>query len=110
MEVISLSGRSFVGGCALLAAVILFAGGAIPVWVLAAEVLATILSLFLLGSFKYQIHKNALTYGMLLVIVATFTRLSTSEWHTQIRENGWWHWAQLNLLSFHGLDEMVHAD
>ncbi len=78
--------------------------------VLGGEVLATILALFLLGSFKYQVHKNPLTYGMLLVIVATFCRLSTSEWHTQIREGGWWQWAQLNLLSFRGLDEIVHAD
>jgi len=80
-EVINLSGRSFVGGCALLAAGILIVGREMPVWLLAAETLATILSLFLLGSFKYQIHKNALTYGMLLVIIATFCKLGTSEWH-----------------------------
>jgi Citrate transporter len=109
-EVINLSGRWFVGGCVLVAAGILFLGGVMPLWLLAAEVLATILALFLLGSFKYQVHKNALTYGMLLVIVATFIRLSTSEWHVEIRESGWWHWAQANLLTFHGLDDMVHAD
>jgi Citrate transporter len=109
-EVINLSGRWFVGGCVLVAAGILFLGGVMPLWLLAAEVLATILALFLLGSFKYQVHKNALTYGMLLVIVATFIRLSTSEWHVEIRESGWWHWAYANLLTFHGLDDMVHAD
>ena len=109
-EVITLSARSFVVGCALAAAGIFFLGGVMPVWLLAAEVLTTILALFLLGSFKYQVHKNALTYGMLLVIVATFSRLSTSEWHVQVRESGWWHWTQLNILSFRGLDEMVHAD
>ena len=65
---------------------------------------------FLLGSFKYQIHKNALTYGMLLVIIATFCKLSTSEWHVEIRESGWWHWAHANLLTFHGLDDLIHAD
>ena len=110
VEVINLSGRAFVVGCTLAAAAVLFLGGVMPVWVLAAEVLATILSLFLLGSFKYQIHKNALTYGMLLVIVATFAKLSGSEWHSVIRESGWWHWARLNLLTFSGLDELVHAD
>ncbi len=110
VEVVTLSARAFVGGCVLLAAGILFLGGVMPVWLLAAEVLATILSLFLLGSFKYQVHKNALTYGMLLVILATFSKLSTSEWHTQIHEIGWWHWARLNLLSFHGLDELIHSD
>src|SRR5258708_19874272 len=81
-----------------------------PVWLLAAETLATILSLFLLGSFKYQIHKNALTYGMLVVIIATFCKLGTSEWHVEIRESGWWHWAQSNLLTFRGLDDLIHAD
>ena len=58
------------------------------VWLLAAEVLATILGLFLFGSFRYQIHKNALTYGMLLVIVATFCGLPTSAWHVEIAERG----------------------
>jgi hypothetical protein len=107
-----LSGRGFVLGCAVISGIILLAGQWIvfPVWLLASEVLATILALFLLGSFKYQVHKNALTYGMLLVIIATFSKLTTSEWHTQIRENGWWHWAQANLLSFHGLDDLIHAD
>jgi hypothetical protein len=99
-------------GSALVAAGVWLLGRTMPmpVWLLAAEVLTTILSLFLLGSFKYQVHKNALTYGMLLVIVATFTRLSTSEWHIQIRESGWLQWTQLNLLSFRGLDDLVHAD
>jgi len=98
------------GGCAVLAASVLFLGHDIPVWVLAAEVLTTILSLFFLGSFKYQIHKNALTYGMLLVIVATFCKLETSEWHVEIQRSGWWHWTQTNLLTFHGLDDLIHAD
>ena len=57
-----------------------------PLWLLAAEVLATILGLFLFGSFRFQIHKNALTYGMLLVIVATFSGLSTSTWHVEIAQ------------------------
>ncbi len=110
VEVVTLPGSFFVGGCALLAIGILFLGGVMPVWVLAAEVLTTILSLFLLGSFKYQVHKNALTYGMLLVIIATFCKLETSDWHIQIQQIGWWHWAQSNLLSFQGLDELIHLD
>ena len=109
-SVVTLSGRAFVGACVLVAAGILLVGREMPVWLLAAEVLSTILALFLLGSFKYQVHKNALTYGMLFVIVATFIRLGTSEWHVEIQQNGWWHWAQVNLFSFHGLDDMIHAD
>jgi hypothetical protein len=108
-EVITLSGRVFLGGCAVVAAGILF-GPVLPVWLLASEVLATILGLFLFGSFKYQIHKNALTYGMLLIIIATFCKLPTSEWHEQIRNGGWLQWAHVNLLTFRGLDDLVHAD
>ena len=66
--VVMLSGHRFFAGCAAIAAIILFAAErtALPTSLLAAEVFATILGLFLFGSFKYQIHKNALTYGMLL--------------------------------------------
>jgi Na+/H+ antiporter NhaD/arsenite permease-like protein len=81
-----------------------------PVWLLAAEVLATILGLFLFGSFKYQVHKNALTYGMLLVISATFCGLSTSTWHAEIADRGWGFWIGQHLLSFRGLDDLIHAD
>lgn len=107
-----LSGRKFVLGCAIVAVMILALGRlvTIPTWVLAAEVFLTILGLFLFGSFKYQIHKNALTYGMALVIIATFSGLSTSEWHVDIAQSGWWEWAWRHLLSFHGLDDLIHAD
>ena len=110
--VVMLSGRKFVLGCLGVAALLLIAGRAtaLPVSLLAAEVFATILGLFLFGSFKYQVHKNALTYGMLLVIVATFCGLPTSEWHRLIADSGWWTWARQHLLSFHGLDELIHAD
>ena len=107
-----LSGRKFLIGCAIVAAMILAFGRlvALPAWLLAAEVFATILGLFLFGSFRYQIHKNALTYGMLLVIVATFCGLETSEWHVEIAQRGWWYWTQRHLLSFRGLDDLIHAD
>jgi len=107
-----LSSRKFLLGSLLVAAAILILGRFItmPVWLVAAEVFATIIGLFLFGSFKYQIHKNALTYGMVLVIIATFCGLSTSQWHVEIAERGWWHWTRHQLLSFHGLDDLVHAD
>ena len=48
---------------------------------------------------------------MLLVIVATFCGLrdvgaGTSRSPTQ----GWWRWSQQHLLSFRGLDDLIHAD
>ena len=69
-------GTKFVLGCAVVAGMILLVGrdAVLPTWLLAAEVLATILGLFLFGSFKYQIHKNALTYGMLLIVVCHLLR------------------------------------
>jgi len=107
-----LSGRVFVVACALAAALILVAGrlNPMPVWLLAAETLATIVGLFVFGSFKYQIHKNALTYGMLLVIVATFVVLPTSGWHAEIANHGAMAWIRQHLLTFAGLDDLIHLD
>ena len=107
-----LSSSRFITGCAFVAAGLLAAGRtvALPLWLLSAEVFATILGLFLFGSFRYQIHKNALTYGMLLVSLATFCGLPTSQWHVEVAERGWWSWARQQLLSFHGWDDLIHAD
>ena len=107
-----LPGRWFVSASAVAAIVILIVGRItpIPLWLLASEVLATILGLFVFGSFRYQIHKNALTYGMLLVIIATFCGLATSTWHAEIAQQGWGAWFATHLLSFHGLDDLIHAD
>jgi hypothetical protein len=73
-HVIMLSSTKFMLGCVSGALAVLVAGRAValPRWILAAEVFATIFGLFLFGSFRYQIHKNALTYGMLVIIIATF--------------------------------------
>ena len=110
--VIMLSGRWFVAGCTVAALILLLAGQFIdmPVWLLAGEVFTTIISLFLFGSFRYQIHKNALAYGMMLIIIATFCGLPSSEWHAEITLNGWLHWFHKHVLSFHGLDDLIHAD
>jgi hypothetical protein len=105
-----LSSAWFVGVCAALAAGIVLGGVTLPVWLLATEVMATILGLFVFGSFRYQIHKNALTYGMLFVIVATFSRLPTSTWHVEIAQQGTAAWVQHHLLTFSGLDDLIHAD
>jgi Na+/H+ antiporter NhaD/arsenite permease-like protein len=110
--VVTLSGRKFFLGCATVAVLILFSGRFVPfsTSLLAAEVFATILGLFFFGSFRYQIHKNALTYGMALIIIATFCGLSSSQWHVEIAQRGWHGWAQDHLFSFHGLDNLIHAD
>ena len=75
-RVVMICSTRFLFGCALVAVTLLVVGRvmALPLWLLAAEVFATILGLFLFGSFKYQIHKNALTYGMALVDCGDFLR------------------------------------
>jgi Na+/H+ antiporter NhaD/arsenite permease-like protein len=115
--IVELSGKKFILGCAVVAGVILglgLAGVWTPTaWVLAGEVFATIIALFVLGSIKYRLNKNALTYGAALVIVATFAMAGTAEtagFHKQVAEHGWGHFVRHNLLSFHGLDKLVHAD
>jgi di/tricarboxylate transporter len=110
--VVMLSGSKFFFGCAIVAAIIMLVGRFVPLSIslLAAEVFATILGLFFFGSFRYQIHKNALTYGMVLIIIATFCGLSSSQWHVEIAERGWERWAQEYLFSFQGLDDVIHAD
>src|SRR3954462_9059246 len=82
----------------------------LPVWLVAADVFVTILGLFVLGSFRYQLHKNPLTYGMLLLIVATFSGIRDTEFHRQIAAEGWGGFFKHNVLSFHGLDDIIHAD
>jgi Na+/H+ antiporter NhaD/arsenite permease-like protein len=110
--VVMVPSAAFLAGCALVAAAIALVGrGAIvPRWLLVAEVAATILGLFVFGSFRYQVHKNALTYGMALVVAATFAALPTSPWHEEIAQFGWAPWAREHLLSFEGLDRLIHAD
>jgi Na+/H+ antiporter NhaD/arsenite permease-like protein len=111
-SVIYFSQRKFVIVSLVVAVGIVALGRAValPVWLLAAEVFATILGLFLLGSFRYQLHKNALTFGMGLIIVATFTAIPGTEFHKQIAEAGWLSFLRRHLLSFHGLDDLIHAD
>jgi Na+/H+ antiporter NhaD/arsenite permease-like protein len=111
-SIVMVPGRWFVIACVIVACVLLASGriAPLPVPLLAAEVFITILALFVFGSFKYQIHKNALTYGMAIVIVATFVGLETSAWHRQVAESGWLSWLREHVLSFEGLDNLIHAD
>jgi hypothetical protein len=106
------SSRRVLFGCAVAAVFLFFLGRffVLPTWLLATEVFTTVISLFLFGSFKYQIHKNAITYGMSLVILATFSGLSTSPWHEEITQRGWLAFTRQQLLSFQGLNDLIHAD
>jgi Na+/H+ antiporter NhaD/arsenite permease-like protein len=116
-DVVHLSSVKYLVGCLVVAAILAWVGKSnpFPSWLLAVEVCATVIALFVFGSIRYRLDKNALTYGAVLVITATF-------W------GGWWpdsalkatyhveglgaffHFAKNHLLSLHGLDELIHAD
>ena len=112
-----LSSRVFLGVCALVAptAILISRFWALPPALLAVEIFATIVGLFVFSSFRYRIHKNALTYGMALVIIATFFVIwwPTSGLRGRIDIEGWsavQGFLHEHLLTWHGLDKLVHAD
>jgi hypothetical protein len=47
---------------------------------------------------------------MLIVILATFCGLPASGWHAEIATQGWVWWVRDHLLTYRGLDELIHAD
>jgi Na+/H+ antiporter NhaD/arsenite permease-like protein len=114
-DIVQLSSAMFLAGCAALAAALVAFGAAPPPWVIAAEVLATVVSLFVLGSIRYRLDKNALTYGAALVIVASFWNgwWPGSALRADVASRGGaaaWDFVRHNFLTLHGLDQLVHAD
>ncbi len=117
METIQLSTRKFYVGCLLAAGFFYYLGTegqTSGLWV-AIQLMSTILGLFLLGSFKYQLDKNALTYGMCGVIVATFIPLwwPASALRTDMAQNGSKPLAEFvhhHFLTLHGLESILHID
>ncbi len=119
--IVQLSSTRFLLGCVVVALAILLGKpyyGDIPAWFMALEVFLTIIALFVFGSIKYQIHKNALTYGCGLVILCTFfARQGASEAFAQLQEDFHGLHSFGDLFTphgiaglFHGLDALVHID
>ena len=72
-------------------------------------------ALFVFGSIRYRLDKNALTYGGALVIAATFFGMwwPTSALCQALYAEGlvaMWPFVQRHFLTLHGLDNLVHAD
>src|SRR5947209_8563754 len=113
-DIVQFSSRKFLAICAVIAAVILHFGMGHPISpaVIASEVFFTIISLFLFGSFRYQIHKNALTYGSIIIVAASF---STGWWpgsalHAALQSNGpsaLWEFFGRHVLTLEGLDNLI---
>jgi len=116
-SIVPISSTRFIGGC-LLAAVVTFLIGAFyafSAWVMALEVFLTILSLFIFGSIRYRIDKNAMTYGAGMIIITTFwwnwwpqsalrASLQSGEY------SALWDFIYYNFLTLRGLDHLIHAD
>jgi Na+/H+ antiporter NhaD/arsenite permease-like protein len=113
-SIVHLSGRRYLAACAAVAAAIVWIGRPLPAWTIAAETLLAVVGLFVLGSIRYRLDKNALAYGAALVIGATFW---TSWWpdaplRAAMADEGWaplWDFARRHLFSLRGLDKIIHA-
>lgn len=115
--IIHISSKKFLAGCFLAAGIVFIIGAfrALPTWTIAAEVFFTVLALFVFGSIKYRVDKNAMTYGAVLIIFATFwwnwwpqsaLRASTQEGDY----GALWNFVYFNFMTLHGLDQLIHAD
>jgi Na+/H+ antiporter NhaD/arsenite permease-like protein len=115
--VVHLSPAKFLAGCSVAALVVLVAGRSWPPpsWLAAAEVLATVVALFVFGSIRYRLDKNALTYGAAMVVVATawWPWWASSSLKTALaggEAGALWDFIHRHFLTFHGLDGLVHLD
>lgn len=116
-EIIFFSSTKFLIGCALASIAFLFIGNtiSIPVWFIGAEVFTTILLLFILGSAKYQLNKNALTYGSVMIVAASswgiwWERSSLKLAFQEKNSSEIWNFIHHHFLTLHGLDDLIHAD
>ncbi|MCX8073881.1 MAG: hypothetical protein N3C12_15790 [Candidatus Binatia bacterium] len=116
-DLIELSPHWFLFGSATVAAGVGVVGHItpLPVWLLGVEMLATVLALFVFGSIRYRLDKNALTYGAALVISATFWGVwwHDSELREVVQREGWSHLFRevvAHLSTLEALDHLVHVD
>lgn len=113
--VVMLSGWRFLAGCAVVAALI---ATVVPArWIraelIAIEIALAVVSLFLFGSFRYQIHKNALTYGTALVAVTTYGRMVAPDVTAQLQAGGAAAASRLlrqYVLGWTALERLIHID
>jgi Na+/H+ antiporter NhaD/arsenite permease-like protein len=115
--VVHLSSAKFLGGCAVAAAAMWVAGRfwPLPPWLAAVEVLAAVVALFVFGSIRYRLDKNALTYGAVLVVATTawWPWWESSALKTALargEEEALWGFIHRHFLTFHGLDGLIHLD
>jgi Na+/H+ antiporter NhaD/arsenite permease-like protein len=116
-QTVNISSMKFLAGCFIAALGVLAAGRLwpLPPWLAAVEVLATVVALFVFGSIRFRLNKNALTYGAVMVVVATawwpWWESSSLKASLAGGETGaMWAFMHRHFLTFHGLDGLVHLD
>jgi Na+/H+ antiporter NhaD/arsenite permease-like protein len=117
-NLVQLSSKKFLGACVLLAGAILWLGARnpFPAWVMALEVVVTVLALFVTGSIRYRLDKNALTYGAGFVIATTFWTFWSPMKKAAVTTEGGsfgaalWETVRHHALTFKGLDHLIHLD
>lgn len=117
IKIIHISSLTFFIVCAITTLGVLLLGNfyLFSIWFIAIGVFVTVISLFVFGSIRYRIDKNALTYGAVLIITAIFWHIwwpqsylrqsFESQNYDQV-----WRFIKHYFLSLHGLDQLVHAD
>lgn len=117
-DLVQLSSKKFLGLCVLMSAGILWWGSSspLPAWVMAVEVVVTVLALFVTGSIRYRLDKNALTYGAGLVITASFWTFWSPLKKAAVSAEGGqfihalWETLRHHALTFEGINHLVHLD
>lgn len=116
-DTVDLSSSKFLLGCVVVAVSILLIGQVVrlPIILLGVEVFLTIVGLFLFGSMRYRLDKNALTYGSVIVVAATFWVVwwPDSEMRRTVAAEGVGPLLRTvahYLFTLEGLDYIVHAD
>lgn len=116
-SIVQISPGKFLAGCFILSILIIYAGyfyTLSPIYV-AVEIFLTIISLFIFGSVRYRLDKNAIAYGASLVISATFWNVwwSSSQLRQSVHVEGVGVLARFlryHLLTMEGLNNLFHAD
>ncbi len=114
---VEISSKGFLIACAALSLLIVALTGGSPIhpnWV-GLEVFLTVIALFVFGSIRYRIDKNAITYGAILVISATFFPIwwPTSYLRQEMAQRGGTAFLEAvyaNIFSLHQLEKLIHAD
>lgn len=116
-DLVEISSRNFLASCAALAALLFVLGSSRPFspGVIAAELFLTIIALFIFGSIRYRIDKNAITFGSILIIAASFWGgwWPGSSLKANLASQGpsaLWDFIRHHFLTLHGLDQLFHAD